>query len=727
MKNRIITVIGALALAATVQAQTWIWYPGDYEVWLGNKMNNRRTDRGAFFPPFWKSDSHFVTVEFSKKVDIKAPETIKIATEGTYNVKLDGKMAFGMPSEFTIPAGRHSINIKIWNQVSPPALYVNGETIKSDGTWKVTNEDKEWIDASGKASDTSASIYMDAGSWNFDSVDKKPSQFKLNRTPMQSVSRKNVGKGVLYDFGKETFGYLDFHGLTGKGDVNIFYGESAEEAQDEQHCETLDKLNVGNGIITDLSTNLTAREGDYTMNNCKAFRYVYVTKDDGVNINDMGMQYEYSDEKVRASFKCNDEEVNKMWQIGEYTLHLTTREFFIDGIKRDRWTWSGDAYQSYLMNYYLYFDDACVRRTAWQLRGKDPVTAHINTIMDYTFYWFLGIYDYYMYTGDSHFVNQIYPRMQSMMDYVLGRTDKNGMVEGLSGDWVFVDWADGPMDKHGELAFEQVLFCKSLETMALCAKLANNQNDESKYSKLASELKSKLLPTFWDESRKALVHNVVDGKQSEQITRYANMFAIFYDYLSPEQKQEVAKSVIHNDSIMKITTPYMRFYELESLCNLGEQSDVMKQMKAYWGGMIREGATTFWEKYNPSEHGSQHLAMYGRPYGKSLCHAWGASPIYLLGKYYLGVRPVKPGYAEFAVTPVLGGLKWMDGSVPTPHGDVHVYMDGKTIKVKATEGKGYLYLSAKKMPKASQGTMEKLSDGKYRVWIDTKDEVTVQY
>jgi alpha-L-rhamnosidase len=379
------------------------------------------------------------------------------------------------------------------------------------------------------------------------------------------------------------------------------------------------------------------------------------------------------------------------------------------------------------MNYYLYFDDACVRRTAWQLRGKDPVTAHINTIMDYTFYWFLGIYDYYMYTGDSHFVNQIYPRMQSMMDYVLGRTDKNGMVEGLSGDWVFVDWADGPMDKHGELAFEQVLFCKSLETMALCAKLANNQNDESKYSKLASELKSKLLPTFWDESRKALVHNVVDGKQSEQITRYANMFAIFYDYLSPEQKQEVAKSVIHNDSIMKITTPYMRFYELESLCNLGEQSDVMKQMKAYWGGMIREGATTFWEKYNPSEHGSQHLAMYGRPYGKSLCHAWGASPIYLLGKYYLGVRPVKPGYAEFAVTPVLGGLKWMDGSVPTPHGDVHVYMDGKTIKVKATEGKGYLYVSAKKMPKASQGTMEKLSDGKYRVWIDTKDEVTVQY
>ena len=32
-------------------AQTWIWYPGDYEIWLGNRMNNRRTER-VLFPPF---------------------------------------------------------------------------------------------------------------------------------------------------------------------------------------------------------------------------------------------------------------------------------------------------------------------------------------------------------------------------------------------------------------------------------------------------------------------------------------------------------------------------------------------------------------------------------------------------------------------------------------------------------------------------------------------------
>ena len=69
MKNKLATLVGALALSAAASAQTWIWYPGDYEIWLGNQMNNRRTERGAFFPPFWKTDSHYVVVEFSKKLD----------------------------------------------------------------------------------------------------------------------------------------------------------------------------------------------------------------------------------------------------------------------------------------------------------------------------------------------------------------------------------------------------------------------------------------------------------------------------------------------------------------------------------------------------------------------------------------------------------------------------------------------------------------------------------
>lgn len=727
MKNRWIVVLVAISLATCTFAQTWIWYPGDYEIWLGNRMNNRRTERGAFFPPFWKTDSHYVVVEFSKQLNLSEPEEIFIAAEGKYNVKLDGKLQFGMPESLLLPAGTHNLNIKVWNQSTPPAIYVKGKTVNSDATWRVTYEDKEWIDESGKASDTSATIYMDAGCWNFDGATQLPSQFRLMRTLHQPTSRATQPEGgILYDFGKETFGYLTLKNLSGKGIIDIYYGESPGEAKDKAYCETLDKLQLEAGQVTDLAIRQTSPlsgiEDEYTLENSKAFRYVYITHEPGVQIGEVSMQYEYLPEEYRGTFRCNDEELNRIWEVGAYTMHLTTREFFIDGIKRDRWVWSGDAIQSYLMNYYLFFDSESVKRTIWLLRGKDPVTSHSNTIMDYTFYWFLSVYDYYLYSGDRQFVNQLYPRMQTMMDYVLGRTNKNGMVEGMSGDWVFVDWADGYLDKKGELSFEQVLFCRSLETMALCAGLVGDRTNQQKYEKLAATLKAKLETTFWNASKQALVHNSINGVQSDAVTRYANMFSVFFNYLTPERQQAIKHSVLLNDSILKITTPYMRFYELEALCALGEQETVMQEMKAYWGGMLKEGATSFWEKYNPKESGTQHLSMYGRPYGKSLCHAWGASPIYLLGKYYLGVKPVKEGYKEFSITPVLGGLKWMEGSVPTPNGNIHIHMDRKMIKVRATEGKGYLTIKSCRQPKANIGTVEKIDENTWRLWIDTPEE-----
>lgn len=729
MKKILFTLVAVISFTMA-SAQTWIWYPGDYEVWLGNQMNNRRTERGAFFPPFWKSDSHYVVVEFSKKVNLDKPEVIAIAAEGRYNVKIDGKLQFGMPQKITLPKGEHTLCIKVHNQATPPAVFVKGETINSDASWKVTYEDKEWIDESGKASDTSATMYMDASCWNFNSESEKPSEFSLAVEDMSYRSKKSVNTGTLYDFGKETIGFINLKGIQGNGTVHIYYGESPEEAMDTEKCETLDKLLVGPGSLTDLATNHRSdRNGSYLFRNSKAFRYAFVTKDNGVSFDDLNMKYEYLPVQYQGWFKCNDKQINEIWDVSAYTMHLTTREFFIDGIKRDRWVWSGDAIQSYLMNYYLFFDSESVKRTIWLLRGKDPVTSHINTIMDYTFYWFLSVYDYYMHTGDDHFVKQLYPRMESLMEFVLGRTNQNGMVEGLTGDWVFIDWAEGPMDKKGEVAFQQVLFCKSLETMAMCADIVGEQQDQMKYAQLAAILKGKIEPTFWNKEKKALVHNFINGKQSEQVTRYANMFAIFFDYLDDAKKQEVKNSVLKNDEVMSITTPYMRFYELEAMCALGDQKTVLQEMKAYWGGMLEEGATSFWEKYNPSESGTEHLAMYGRPYGKSLCHAWGASPVYLLGKYYLGVKPTKPDYAEFVVEPSLGGLKWISGGVPTNHGVINVYMDQHTIKVKAPKGKCKLLFRSKKNPVASDGNI-RLSQAPnlYELEFDADGrEVSVKY
>ena len=660
--------------ASTPQQATWIWYPGDFEVWLGNIFNNRRTERGAMFPPFWKQDSHYVTVEFSKAFDVPEDETITIACEGQFNLMLDGKLQFGMPQTFVVPKGQHKLNLKVWNQATPPALYIDGKTIKTDSTWLATYEDKIWIDENGVAH--GSGIYVPAAHWHFDSISTPPSSFQLKREELRPVCCHTLAANkTLYDFGKETFGYLKVKNL--KGSLHIYYGESAEEAQDKEHCETLDVL----------TSDLRPQTSDL---GSKAFRYVYIEAEEGTVYDEVLMDYEYASHDLShsGSFRCSDEEINKIWEVGAYTMDLTTREFFMDGIKRDRWTWSGDAIQSYLMNYYLRFDTECVKRTIRQLRGKDPVTAHVNTIMDYTFYWFKSVLDYYQYTGDADFVREMWPRMVTLMDYVQSRTNSEGMAEGQSDDWIFVDWVDFPMHKRGTLCFEQILFCKALETMALCADVLGIKTN---YRSQSEELLHKINQTFWSDEEKAYYHALEDGVMNRQITKFPNMFAIIYGMAYEEQRQEIMQRVMLNPKVDLITTPYMRFYELETLCMDGLQTQVLQEIRDYWGGMLREGATSFWEKYVPTEKGVQHLAMYGRPYGKSLCHAWGASPVYLLGKYYLGVQPTKPGYEEYEVRPALGDLEWMEGDVPTPQGMIHVYMDRKQIKIRATEGRGTLY------------------------------------
>ena len=693
---------------------TWIWYPGDFETWLGNRFNNRRTERGAMFPPFWKQDSHWATVEFCKEVYLEQTEKVTIATEGLFNLKIDGQLQFGMPESFLIPKGRHQISIKVHNPSSPPALFLDGETIKTDGSWLATYEDKIWIDENGEAH--GSGIYVHAAQWDFNDMDHGPSTYQLPRRHEAAASVQASGRGLLADFGKETMGYLTLHNIQGEGMLNIYYGESKEEAQDKAYCETLDQIEVLPDAIIDLATNsLSERHDNYTMENSKAFRFVYLEGTGNLTIDGVSMEYEHSPFNMEHSgcFRCSDEELNRIWEVSAYTMDLTTREFFVDGIKRDRWTWSGDAIQSYLMNYYLRCDTECVKRTIRQLRGKDPVTAHINTIMDYTFYWFKSILDYYTYTGDTDFVRDIYPRMLTMMDYCLSRTNADGMAEGQTDDWIFVDWVDFPMHKRGVLCFEQILFCKALETMASCAVILRDNpdpqppqgcitkekyaNDAERFSILAQSLGKKLKATFWDDGRKAFIHAIEDGEKNGMVTKFPNMFAIIYDMVDEDDKQAILRHVLLNNEVEAITTPYMRFYELEALCMMGEQSSVLKEMKAYWGGMLREGATTFWEKYVPSEHGTEHLSMYGRPYGKSLCHAWGASPIYLLGRYFLGVEPVSPGYEQYVVRPVLGGLEWMEGEVPTPWGKIRVKVNGNEATIYSDGGEGTLMIGDKKV------------------------------
>lgn len=149
-------------------------------------------------------------------------------------------------------------------------------------------------------------------------------------------------------------------------------------------------------------------------------------------------------------------------------------------------------------------------RSVWQHPGQDPVTAHADSMADHTFYWFLSIYEHYLYTGNERCVRKAYPRMRKFINYCLSHTDSNGMIQIKSDDQVFVDWLPENRDRRGLRSFEQILYCKSLEDMAQCAHLLGRKADEERFFAHFTRLRKQILPFFWNEKRQALVHRVVD-------------------------------------------------------------------------------------------------------------------------------------------------------------------------------------------------------------------------
>ncbi len=676
------------------QNATWIWYPGDYEIWLHRQASVLRQFRGYICPPSWRLDAAYASVKFRRTYELNEPAELTLSVQGEFVLLLDDDMtplryARKPVTSVTLPAGKHTLAINVYNDLEIPALYAAGAGCDSGEGWEVTALNGKWVPVA---------------SWTFGDIERPPAAFPFAYEEKMPVTLEAAEEGtILADFGRETFGFVEFRGVTGRGDICLYYGESREEAMAGELAETFDTLPVDGTVKGDWRTPVT-----------RAFRYIQLKADEGVTWDTVIHLYEYLPMERRGSFASSDDRLNDIWELSAHTLQMNMREFLYDGMKRDRWVWSGDANLGFLLNNYSFFEQDVTKRTLIGLRGKNPVEIHINTIMDYTFYWFLSCHDYFLYTGDLEFVRARYADMLSLMDFCLGRRNEEGMMEGYPEDWIFIDWA--PMERRGALAAEQLMLCRSLETVAVFAEALEDSERAPLYAGLAAELRERIFGTFWDEERGVFLHGKLNGELVRDVLKYPSIFALRFGYLNDEQREAVKRNVILNGDIQKIVTPFMRFFELEAMCELGETERVLSEIRDYWGGMMDLGATSFWEEYDPALPPELQYDMYHDKFRKSLCHAWGAAPIYLLGKYALGVRPTEPGYARYRVEPITAGLERIEGAVPTPSGEIAVYRDASRIRVATCgTGIGTLAFACDKTPRTKDGPHVPVSPGRYEL------------
>ncbi len=108
-----------------------------------------------------------------------------------------------------------------------------------------------------------------------------------------------------------------------------------------------------------------------------------------------------------------------------------------------------------------------------------------------------------------------------------------------------------------------------------------------------------------------------------------------------------------------------KFYVLWAMMKSGRVAEALADIREYYGCMLDNGATTCWES----------CGLVDAEPIISRCHGWTAGPAYLFPKYLLGVHPAAPGFSRVRIEPHLGGLRWAEGTIPLPQGDLSIRLE----------------------------------------------------
>ncbi|MGJ7833040.1 MULTISPECIES: alpha-rhamnosidase [Enterococcus] len=525
----------------------WLWYPGDFEIRHGLLQNFQREERGFDWPAYWYMDDCHRNVKFKRYYFLDHPSMFKVTIQGVGYVEINGQK-HPCGKWLTCPAGKVKIRIFVGHTSGLPAMFIEGDEIKSDIGWTASNFIEEY--PAGWSP-----LYVD--------IAKDPNQIYYQKECVHPVTETEVNGGVLFDFGRAVNGCVELISLDDPIEsITLCYGESDVEAMDIEYCYY---KQIG------MTRKMKARK--------RAFRYLFIPE---VSTGMVQLQvfHEFLSLSKQATFSSDSSLLNQIWSVSEETFKLCSDLFFIDGIKRDRWIWSGDAYQSFMINQYLFFDEEINKRTIFALRGQNEIKQHMNTIVDYSILWLIGIETHYMMTKDCEFLRIVYPKMQSLIGYLMEQTNELGFIYGREKDWIFIDWSE--MDKEGTLAAEQVLLLKAYHSMITCGNILAETYGETEiyptdlYQEKYQVLKQSLFDYFWDEELGAFIDCYESGRRN--VTRHANIFAVLFDFANKEQQQSILKNVLLNDSIIQITTPYFKFYEQDALCKLG-QTEINKCIK----------------------------------------------------------------------------------------------------------------------------------------------------
>jgi alpha-L-rhamnosidase len=467
----------------------------------------------------------------------------------------------------------------------------------------------------------------------------------------------------LIDFGRTILARVSFRF---DGTPVLVVGESAAEARETR----LD--------IREQRTDLDRTpDGHWISRYPLAFRFLRIA---GGTATDVKAEAIFHPAQYRGAFACSDQRLTRIWMQSAYTLRLCMNDLMVDGIKRDRLPWIGDQAMNVAVDAYTVADAEVLRRTFTALGRNGVGATDINGIVDYSLWWVINQDSFQRYFEDPAYLRLEWLRIKSLLDLMVSQCDKDGFLVPRRGTWLFIDWGTPQNPKLTNVSL-QVLWYWALRSGAALADRSGDRRTATAWQERSAALEQMLQRRAWDVTARGW-RLYVD--KPGKLSRHANLLAVVSGLADQSQYADICRHLPESE-LPPAVTPFMTSLEILALSRAGAAEAIIPRVEKYWGPMLDRGASTFWESYNPAGSGSVY-AMYNRPFGNSLCHAWASGPAALLPGEILGIRPLADGWKTFVVEPKLGRLTWAAATVPTTYGNIEVLADKKEMVLRIPAG-----------------------------------------
>ena len=316
-----------------------------------------------------------------------------------------------------------------------------------------------------------------------------------------------------------------------------------------------------------------------------------------------------------GAFQCDDDRLNRIWQVGAYTVQLNMQDYLWDGIKRDRLVWIGDMHPEVsTINAVFGFNDV-VPRSLDLTRDVTPVTEWMNGISSYSMWWVLIHEELWMHYGNRDYLKAQKPYLTALLKRLAELIGPDGKkrTDGTQ----FLDWPSSA-NQQGVAAGLQALLVMTLESGA-------------RLMTALSDLETAKICTEAAARGRKVVPDVNRSKSGAALLSLAGML----------DARQTSDSVLKVSGARGISTFY-GFYVLQALAKSGDVDTALDFIRTYWGAMLDLGATTFWEDFNldwlPNAAGIDELVPPGKKdihgdfgaycyegFRHSLCHGWQAA------------------------------------------------------------------------------------------------------